>query len=270
MQKEELEGVIEFTPELAEKFLASHGRPNNRRSNPAAVNNYRELMAARRWLCSKEFAISVGSDGLLLNGHTRLRAVMAYGGPVKFHIRYDVPIEAFAFMDSFGKRSDAQIGRMLGTDTSLDGALRGLYTLHTGANGAIGVITMERLRAQFADVYCVGVAARRVDRRVGFVGASMLVAMVDKSSADDFVGALARVANREMVTPAAAVNLIRFLDGRSGMPGGSEARRLASATVNSFEQYVGSAALAFVKSTSQRTKSSALDRYLSSVFGERS
>lgn len=95
--------VVMVSPEVAARWLESntHNRPMRN-----VVNQYAADMAAGRWTFDAA-AICFNSEGRLLNGQHRLRAVVESGQTVPFQVARNVPDEAMKTMDTGAKRSAA-------------------------------------------------------------------------------------------------------------------------------------------------------------------
>jgi len=82
--------------------LASLGKSKgNRRLNQHAVNRYAADMRRKKWVLSPQ-GISFDSNGVLIDGHTRLNAIIKSGEIVKITVFRNVPPETVAFLD-YGK-----------------------------------------------------------------------------------------------------------------------------------------------------------------------
>ena len=86
-----------ITPELAAKLLlfTPHARPINH----SRVRRYADDMSAGRWLETAE-TIKLSRDGVPVNGHHRLRAVVLSGVSVWFHVAHGVDPSALMAMDT--------------------------------------------------------------------------------------------------------------------------------------------------------------------------
>ncbi|MFV0460037.1 MAG: hypothetical protein ACK5MT_14830 [Actinomycetales bacterium] len=75
--------TIQVTPETAEKWLARNVA--NRTVRPARVKEYAEAMAHGRWLYTAD-PIRFDSDGRLIDGQHRLKALVKAGATVELHV----------------------------------------------------------------------------------------------------------------------------------------------------------------------------------------
>jgi len=98
--------TINVTPELAKLWLGLN--PRNRPLAEANVLEYKKRMRNREWVLNGQ-ALIFSSDGLLLDGQHRLAAVVRYGKPVKFDVRFGVDPTAFSTLDDGSRRKAADV-----------------------------------------------------------------------------------------------------------------------------------------------------------------
>jgi hypothetical protein len=243
------------TPALARAWLDAYSRPENRRGriNPRRVAVYAEMMAAGRWECSGEHAITFAADGLIGNGHHRLWAVVVAKQPVWFMVRRGTM--SIRYIDTNTQlRTHGQVGHMFGFDTSWDPALRAIDFARRVVAGStttsmVSELRMEALRATYADrtAAAAPVKAIRLSNRVlpaGVLAGAIL--MCGEPAGEAFVADLAATARLDGGSRAAK-NLIRWLDARQIKGGGSSViHGVLTSTVNAYEQFRLGESKAFV------------------------
>ena len=80
--------IMKITPEMAEKFLSlSKG---NRNTSPITVAKYAKMMRRGEWVLSSDF-ITFDENGVLINGHHRLMAIIESGVTVEIGVLVGVP-----------------------------------------------------------------------------------------------------------------------------------------------------------------------------------
>lgn len=98
--------VTEVTPDLARVWLRSN--THNRRLRKRAVTDYARDMAAGNWTLNGE-ALKFSTDGTVLDGQHRLRAVIEADTPVQMLVVVGLPLEAQETMDTGRKRTTADV-----------------------------------------------------------------------------------------------------------------------------------------------------------------
>lgn len=91
--------VEDIGPPKALEYLGKS--KGNRRLNQHAVNRYAADMLREKWVLSPQ-GISFDTNGVLIDGHTRLNAIIKSGKTVKITVFRNVPPETVAFLD-YGK-----------------------------------------------------------------------------------------------------------------------------------------------------------------------
>lgn len=270
MQLTETSELVLVTPEMAREWLTKYGRKKNRKVNKGRASGYAEYMAADRWMCSGDAPISFGVDGILMNGHTRLTAVILYGKPVWFVVRRNVPLEMLAFYDAHQSRTHKQVARMLGEDTAWDAALKVIKSARMRTTAFVSGIEVERLRIEFAsearvceDALRIRVAGRTLN--AGTKAGLLLCARHDAVAASVFVKDVALVASREGVGARAAINLVRWLENHRGAGAYAAGLDAMQAVVQAFSQFVAGVDQEFVKSQGLGCKGSLIEKLLSPI-----
>lgn len=93
-----------ISPELAKTLLEAN--THNRAVSNVRVDSMARNMAAGEWKLTPE-TISFGTDGVLLNGQHRLKAVVKSGVSVPFLIAYDADPACFPVIDQGSPRDSA-------------------------------------------------------------------------------------------------------------------------------------------------------------------
>lgn len=91
-----------ITPKMAEALLRKN--ETNRTLSLKTVEAYAEDMRQGHWDYRSDCGISIDSEGILRDGQHRLNAIIKYGKPVKFVIRYNA--SSTGIYDAGRKRSD--------------------------------------------------------------------------------------------------------------------------------------------------------------------
>lgn len=104
--------VVEtITPAKAQEYLNMSG--GNRNISKAVVNSYAITMKSGKWLLNGE-AIVFDLDGVLLNGHHRLHAVIKAGVPIQSFVTRGVEHESYTTFDCGRHRTVGQLIGMQG------------------------------------------------------------------------------------------------------------------------------------------------------------
>lgn len=98
--------VVIISPEMARDILdfSEKSGSRNRRLSPAVVKRYANDMKRGNWKTTGA-AISLTSEGILIDGQHRLNAIVVSGVPVEMVVARGVQKDAFNVMDQ-GKRRD--------------------------------------------------------------------------------------------------------------------------------------------------------------------
>jgi len=117
---------VTVTPAKASQWLEN--QIPNRNIGMGRVNSYAADMSTKDWQADTGETIKFTSDGRLLDGQHRLKAVVVVGKPVDMWACHDVPIEAFNVIDRNLGRTAAQALAMAGHKHAnrLAGALKWL------------------------------------------------------------------------------------------------------------------------------------------------
>jgi hypothetical protein len=107
--------IERVTPEMAVSFLANN--PSNRSINPRAVGHLAEQMKQGLW-CEHVSPIVFNERGALIDGQTRLSALIQYGKPLKMEIKRNVPDVVRPLIDTGRKRRASDWLLMLGIPNS--------------------------------------------------------------------------------------------------------------------------------------------------------
>ena len=99
-------GIEDVGPPKALEFLGK--TKGNRRLNQHSVNRFAADMTREMWVLSPQ-GISFDTNGTLVDGHTRLHAIIKSGKTVKVAVFRDVPPETVAFLDYGTRRAGKDI-----------------------------------------------------------------------------------------------------------------------------------------------------------------
>lgn len=131
-EKPEIMATIEtVTPTKAERWLGRNSR--NRHEKPRRIARYATAMRRGEWELNGE-AIKFDSNGHLLDGQNRLRAVVESGVTIKSLVIHNLPPETQDTMDDVSPRSlkDALAIRKIDNATDLATAIAWLHRWETG------------------------------------------------------------------------------------------------------------------------------------------
>lgn len=104
--------VETITPQKAQEYLAKSG--GNRNISKPVVRSYANSMKEGKWLLNGE-PIVFDVDGVLLNGHHRLNAVIEANVPIQTFVTRGVEHESFSTFDCGRNRTLGQLIGMAGT-----------------------------------------------------------------------------------------------------------------------------------------------------------
>lgn len=180
--------VVQVTPDVASRIL--EGNVNNRPLRRRTVERYMREMEAGRWELSP-YPVSVGADGVLVDGQHRLTAVVKSGCTVQMMVAYDVPHSAMQYIDTGAPRSVGDVIRV--TSGKRNGArmqsLAGVWLMLEGEHP-------RKWQAREVEEYCekyklgfdwaTGVTLRRDFRSALIVGSLSWVYEMNSESVDEF------------------------------------------------------------------------------------
>jgi hypothetical protein len=128
---------VEITPGLAGQLLQFNTA--NRNPSRAKISRFADLIRAGRWTLNGE-TVKFGSDGRLLDGQSRLRAIVEAGQPAHLELRGGLSPEAQRTMDCGEVRKGTHTLEMLGEEHAqiLSPALRLVFKWETGQLGTSG------------------------------------------------------------------------------------------------------------------------------------
>jgi len=127
-----------ITPELAKEMLNKNGI--NRPLRDCIVNEYARLMKANLWQEKTGETIKISSDGILLDGQHRLRAIIKANIDLPFLIAKDCDKEIFKVIDTGLRRSASDVLSIIGVDNSgkISAGIRKYLTLKAKNFGSVG------------------------------------------------------------------------------------------------------------------------------------
>lgn len=99
---------MKVTPEIAADWLENRNTQAQRRLSEYIAKKYAEIMAAGRWLLTHQ-GVAFDSDGFLIDGQHRLRAVVLSGVTVEMFVTPDCDAATFAVLDNGHKRRASQL-----------------------------------------------------------------------------------------------------------------------------------------------------------------
>lgn len=115
----------EITPEIAAEYIKHNTR--NRSLNEGKMRQFMKAMLRGEWTHNGE-SIKFGTDGTLLDGQTRLWAVIKSGVTIVSEVSRGVALDAQLTMDSGGRRSLASQMKIMGIpDSNKSAAAVNLY-----------------------------------------------------------------------------------------------------------------------------------------------
>lgn len=123
--------TITVTPEIAKKWLSLNN--TNRPVRETSVNEYVRRMKAGEW-CLNGQAIILSKAGTLLDGQHRLEAVVRFGSPVQFDVRFGVDINTFASIDDGFKRTGGDVLYIQGVTNAVNvsAAIKAIFRMTSG------------------------------------------------------------------------------------------------------------------------------------------
>jgi hypothetical protein len=128
---------VEITPSLAKEWLKFNLR-NRKPSNPK-IRRFARMMKEGRWSLNGEM-IKFGASGRLLDGQSRLQAIVQADVPVVIEVRGGLPEQAQESMDTGEARKHSHQLEMLGekNPNEVAAALRLVYFWEKGYIGSCG------------------------------------------------------------------------------------------------------------------------------------
>lgn len=203
--------LMEVTPQQAAEWWKSRRRAKNRRLNAINLRQYVKDMKQGRWFVNND-AIAFDTEGLLLNGHHRLRACIEADVPFRSFVHWNLPDDSFITMDVNAKRTMAdtldidhvsyarligpalnwwwrfQNNRLLGSSDATFQEEKALYANSQGEiDDAAAFISDLKLRGVLAPplaLFCLLIFRRQ-----------------DRAKADEFLKSLATGANLDESNP---------------------------------------------------------------------
>lgn len=95
---------VTVTPSMAKKWLELNSE-NNRNAKTSKIPNYARDMKTGNWNSDTGETIKFDSEGVLIDGANRLRAVVMADVEVDFDVAYDVPTRAMQVIDTGASRT---------------------------------------------------------------------------------------------------------------------------------------------------------------------
>lgn len=144
--------VVTITPELAQEWLTLN-LPTNRRLSTYSVDKLVHEMENGYWQVTGD-SIKFDTNGDLIDGQHRLRAVVKSGEVIQSLVVWDVPTTAFKAIDRNQVRTNSQVLGIKGekNTAALASALRLLYCYRCGdltpnnlSNSIVGPSDLEEL-----------------------------------------------------------------------------------------------------------------------------
>lgn len=117
----------EITPARAQEILKNNNI--NRRISNAAVAHYANQMKNNNWFSETDESIKVSKGGNLLDGQHRLLAIIKSGIPLLLKVTYNLPEDAFRFIDQGKKRSAPDVLFIAGVKNA--SGVAGIIKSHT-------------------------------------------------------------------------------------------------------------------------------------------
>jgi hypothetical protein len=105
--------VVEVTPEMAANLLK--GNTNNRGLSKARVKTFAKQISQGKWRKTGQ-GISVATGGRLLDGQTRLHAVVDSGKPATMVVSWNCDEDSFAVFDTGRSRSATDVLKIAGCE----------------------------------------------------------------------------------------------------------------------------------------------------------
>lgn len=119
--------VVDITPSIAAEMLAKN--TNNRALKPSVVEKYKRDLLSGKWIFGTS-AIRVASDGTLLDGQHRLKAIIDANVTVKMVVINNMSKDAIRVIDSGSSRSVSDMFKIEGS--AYANSLGGIITRHRG------------------------------------------------------------------------------------------------------------------------------------------
>lgn len=127
--------VETITPAKAQEYLNKSG--GNRNISTPVVTSYATSMKAGKWLLNGE-SITFDTNGVLLNGHHRLHAVIKAGVPIRSFVTRGVEHECFTTFDCGRHRT---VGQLIGMQ-----GIKHYNIISSSINLAIRLVNGQRIQ----------------------------------------------------------------------------------------------------------------------------
>lgn len=99
---------MKITPEIAQDWLTNRNSPSNRNLSEYVAARYAKVMTEGRWMPTHQ-GIAFDSEGWLMDGQHRLRAVVLSGCVVEMFVIPDCDSATFAVLDNGHKRQASHL-----------------------------------------------------------------------------------------------------------------------------------------------------------------
>lgn len=216
--------IMTITPELATEMLAQNVR--NRRLDMGRAKAYAELMSAGKWTLTHQ-GIAFDESGALIDGQTRLRAIVIANTPVQMMVTRGMPTDhnELFHIDIGRARSAANIAELNGEGDMVKTMLPVAHLLMRFSGVDVRRITPERkiemIKANnipFEILYEAGERKKQGMHAVVLVG--LFAALINGASAES-VSAFIRVWRKNEVRGMDEYNTKAVLTLKQSMKGSS-------------------------------------------------
>lgn len=124
--------IVKITPEIAADWLENRNLGKNRNLSLKTAGRYAKAMSDGRWMVTHQ-GIAFDSDGFLIDGQHRLRAVVLAGVSVEMFVAVGFDSDTFAILDSGRRRQAGQMiagkyGSLLAAAARFTGVADGSFT----------------------------------------------------------------------------------------------------------------------------------------------
>lgn len=227
------------------RAMLTKSNPTNRTVSRTTVAMLARAMQRGEWRVTNE-GIGVSRDGVILDGHHRLQAVVLSGVSVQMLVTYNIDPSSIFAINRGKSRTLANVARMVSgaPDRHLLETTRFFVQAVIGAGGTRILDTelfecaakLEPHWNRASHICELSTGTRRIS--AGLKAGAVVSVILFGDRAFDFILDLVRASRREILGDASSVNVLRWLENRGTSAGGQQAEiEKAGAIIRGVEQF---------------------------------
>lgn len=243
--------VMSVTPEMAKEWLQKEHERN--RHTPSVAARYTEDMLAGRWHWTPE-PIIFDSQGKMIDGGNRLRAIVSSEATVQMTVWFDCPPEVVDNLNRGAQRSLRQADQMAGRNIAptlyyMGRGLRMLDKRTTTVSDSEVRTAIEALKAPWDTLGPVVPHRGGNKLRAGCVLTLCVAWFAEPKRAEAFARELSSTMKREIVPGSTIRNFLRLYETKSGKNGAAGTRTDAEVMGAALRQYCSGRDLEYIRPT---------------------